>query len=117
MREKGSRIESAPTIWAWKQGFVIGPKDLQDIKRIGEIYNLDYISKNFNLVAGAVIKLRQLRRLVVRHIIDKALEDDMQEIEDFGIDLGEFESRISRYTVESVENVKHVKYSLLGKVM
>jgi len=117
LREKGSRIESAPTIWAWKQGFVIGPKDLQDIKRIGEIYNLDYISKNFNLVAGAVIKLRQLRRLVVRHIIDKALEDDMQEIEDFGIDLGEFESRISRYTVESVENVKHVKYSLLGKVM
>jgi hypothetical protein len=77
LKDEGSKITSPATIYHWTRGHVIGPQDLQNLKRIGRIYNDDYLQRRTREVAGSVKRIRgihgKVKRMIERTIAQKAM--------------------------------------------
>jgi len=58
LQENGSKIKTEMTINWWAKTLRIGPRDKQDIKRIGDIYRDEFLSANYIAVNVAITRLR-----------------------------------------------------------
>lgn len=128
LQEHGARNPSTPAaIFHWVNGAIIGPKDLENIRRIGIIYDKPFLVAKFKEIANAVQRLRSIHRsLAVRlnKLIPQAgIEADRNDIgntvidEELDLYLEDFANIVSIERVESVEIVSNVLSGDLERVM
>ncbi|MFQ5905530.1 MAG: DrmE family protein [bacterium] len=75
LQRKGSSIQTPVAIHLWRLGVIIGPRDKQDLKRIGEIYEDDFLVDKVERIYRAVERLRSIHRKLaqrLRHLIPRA---------------------------------------------
>ncbi|GAG68365.1 unnamed protein product, partial [marine sediment metagenome] len=72
LQKLGSNIKTSATIYNWSRELVIGPQNLQDIVRIGKLYDDEYIQKQFRKITTSVKKVRRIHS-VVRKGLERTL--------------------------------------------
>lgn len=82
IREKGSKINSPVTIYGWKRGYVLGPRDPRDIKRLSEIFHDSIlkslwreIAKSMKRIRGLDIKAGKVLSKTIREMSEGLLRD------------------------------------------
>ncbi len=58
MKKKGSRLQHPSTLYAWKMGYVIGPRDPKDIQRIAELFNDEVLKTLWKDIAISIKRIR-----------------------------------------------------------
>jgi hypothetical protein len=122
----GSRIETAQAIYFWLQGSVLGPRDGEDIYRIGEILNDRVLTSEWKNIDRAVRKVRflhmSLARKLNRIIVDagiKVNEPDMADEcidQDLNLYIDDFRDSISIHRIISLNKEPElVPYILTGR--
>jgi hypothetical protein len=125
---QGAREPKTPgAIYLWINGAIIGPHDLENIRRIGIIYNKPFLVDNFKEIAGAVQRLRSIHRSLARRLnrlIPRAgIEADQGRSENPAIDeelelyLEDFANIVSIERIESVEIIEKAPAGMLDKVV
>lgn len=118
LNQEGSSISSEATIRAWLNNRVIGPRDLEDIVRIGKAYDIEDLQESSQQIARAVRKVRRIRSMILRKAKNALVTDDeimIDELEDeLNIDIEEFTRALEFERVNDVENVKDVEKKKLN---
>jgi hypothetical protein len=112
--EKGSKITTDSTVYFWGKGYVIGPRNPEDIKRIGEIYNFKFLIENYKEIYAAVRRLRGIHHSLLRRLssaipqagVMSISAEDKNEIVDEELDLHleDFLNIISLHRISKVES-------------
>ncbi|MDI3461492.1 MAG: hypothetical protein OJF50_000313 [Nitrospira sp.] len=124
----GSRRVTPLVVGQWAKGDVLGPLDAQDILRIGQVVQSDWLMQNWQRVGFALLIVRSGHRLLGRQItriIQKAAvgdyelgRKDEQFLAQLGITMGELQDAVDLLTVEAVSREKKlVPIDQLGKVI
>jgi len=117
LKLRGSNITSTLTLYNWLNGFVIGPQDLINIKRIGEIYSNNQILDNFSSIASAIRKVRSIHIKISKKLINlipKAgikIQDGSENTlidKDLDLYLEDFTDIISLERIESIISDKEI---------
>ena len=113
-------------IYTWMNGMVLGPRDDENIRRIGEIYDDEYLLDHWKNIARALKRLRTMHRSFAKKLnklIPKAgVEYDVKDTESSVIDeelelyLEDFANIISLETIAEIKNVGLVPVSSLDRV-
>jgi putative transposon-encoded protein len=125
---QGAREPKTPgAIYLWINGTIIGPHDLENIRRIGVIYNKPFLIDHFKEIAGAVQRLRSIHRSLARRLnrlIPRAgIEADQEHSENTVIDeeldlyLEDFAHIVSMERIESVDVIDKAPAGVLDKVV
>ncbi len=128
MRELGSQRSDPTIIGQWKRGYVLGPLDVMDIRRIGEAIGSDWLLQNWQRVGTALFMIRSGHRLLgrkVTQLIQKAsvgdfelARKDEEFLQQVGITMGELQDAVTLFTVEDVsEEARTVPIEQIGKVV
>lgn len=126
MQAMGSKIETAQAIYFWVQGWVIGPRDGEDIRRIGEVLDDRVLIQEWKEIYKAVRKIRSLHRSLARKLnrmmvsagikskeVDSADECIDQEL---NLYLDDFRDSISVHRIISLsQKTELVPYVLTGR--
>lgn len=127
MQELESAIETQQAIYFWVQGWVLGPRDGEDIRRIGEVLGDQVLIKEWKEINRAVKRVRglhlSLARKLNRVIVQAGLMSKKPELEDECIDkdlnlyLDDFRDSISIHRIVNI-NLKSelVPYVLTGRL-
>jgi len=124
----GAREPKTPgAIYLWINGATIGPHDLENIRRIGAIYNKPFLIDHFKEIAAAVQRLRSIHRSLARRLsrmIPRAgIEADRGNTENTVIDeelnlyLEDFANIISIERIESVEIIEKASAGMLDRIV
>ncbi len=124
----GSRRVTPLVVGQWARGDVLGPLDAQDILRIGQVVQSDWLMQNWQRVGFSLLIIRSGHRLLGRQItriIQKAAvgdyalaRTDEQFLAQLGITMGELQDAVDLLTVEAVSREKKlVPIDQLGKVI
>ncbi|KUG19728.1 hypothetical protein ASZ90_010531 [hydrocarbon metagenome] len=127
LKMHGARNPSTPgSIFQWLSGAIIGPQDLENIRRIGIIYEMPFLTAKFDDIAKAVRRLRSIHRSLARRlnklIPQAGIEADLRERENTVIDkeldlyLEDFANIVSIERIEAVEILKDVSSGDLDRV-
>ncbi|MDO8873592.1 MAG: DrmE family protein [Methanoregula sp.] len=128
LHTKGAKEpNTALSIYQWVTGRILGPNDLENIRRIGEIYDKPFLVNNYKEIAGAIRRLRtihsSLARRLNRLIPLAGVEADKGKIENAAIDeeldlyLEDFVNIVSIERIELVEIVAISSDKVLDKVV
>jgi hypothetical protein len=128
IRELGSQRADPAVIGQWARGDVLGPLDAQDICRIGQIVESDWLIQNWQRVGLALLITRSGHRLLGRRItqiIQKAAvgdrelaRKDEEFLQQIGISMGELQDAVTLLTVEAMSrDTKVVPIDQIGKVI
>lgn len=123
----GARNPSTPgSIFQWVSGAIIGPQDLENIRRIGIIYEKPFLTAKFDDITKAVRRLRSIHRSLARRlnklIPQAGVEVDLRERENTVIDkelelyLEDFANIVSIERIEAVEILENVSSGDLDRV-
>lgn len=109
----------------WVNGRVIGPRDKNNIKLIGEIYKQPFLIENVDKIYAAVQRLRgihhslsrKLGRLIPKAgvVLEQGGEDDTLIDSDLDLYLEDFANIITIERVKGVEGPEKVNISLLDR--
>lgn len=112
IRELGSRRVSPLVIGQWARGDILGPLDVQDIRRIGQAVGSTWVMENWQHIGGALLTVRSghrlLGRTITRIILRAAVSDcelsrqDEEFLKQAGITMGELRDAVTLLAVESV---------------
>jgi hypothetical protein len=125
---KGATEPKSPgAIYLWINGSIIGPHDLENIRRMGIAYNKPFLVDHFNEIAGAVKRLRSIHRSLAKRlnrlIPQAGIEADKQHSESSVIDeelelyLEDFSNIVSLERVDSVEFIEKTPAGMLDKIV
>jgi len=128
LQKHGARNPSTPgAIFQWVNGAVIGPQDLENIRRIGIIYDKPFLAAKFDDIARAVKRLRSIHRSLARRlnklIPQAGIEADLKDRENTVIDkelelyLEDFANIVSIEHIEAVEILENISYGDLDRVI
>lgn len=128
IRELGSRRTTSSVIRQWITGQVLGPLDPQDIRRIAEVVNSDWLLTNWRSVGTALFAVRNGHRVLGRRItqiIEKAAVGehevsarDKDFLAQLGITMGRLQDAVTVLTVEQVSaDAGMVPIERIGQVM
>lgn len=127
LQKHGARGPSTPsTIFQWVNGAIIGPRDLENIRRIGVIYDKPFLVAKFDDIARAVLRLRSIHRSLARRlnrlIPQAGIEADAKDGENLVIDkelelyLEDFANIVSVERIEEVEILENISSGDLDRV-
>ncbi|RMH81745.1 MAG: hypothetical protein D6681_17730, partial [Calditrichaeota bacterium] len=68
LQERGSKVETSAAIYFWVQGWVLGPRDGEDIRRIGEVLNDQTLVQEWKAINRAVRRVRGLHFSLARKL-------------------------------------------------
>lgn len=122
----GSKIETPQAVYFWVQGWVLGPRDGEDIRRIGEVLNNQVLIQEWQEINRAVKKVRRLHLSLAlklnRIIVQAGIESQKHNAADECIDpelnlyLDDFRDSISIHRVIRLNSeVEQVPYVLTGR--
>jgi len=127
MQEHGTKIREPLTVTHWVLGETIGPRDKQDILRLGKIFQNEFLINNFSQISEAVTTLRGIHHKLVRKLkmlIPKAgmkamrgesIDDEMISPE-LGLHVEDFYDAISLKRIVSTTKVR-ADYSLCNNLI
>ena len=127
LQEHGAKGPSTPgAIFQWVNGAIIGPQDLENIRRIGIIYEKPFLVAKFGDIARAIQRLRNIHRSLARRlnklIPQAGIEADLKDKENTVIDkelelyLEDFANIVSIERIEAVEILENVSSGDLDRV-
>ena len=108
---KVRRIVDPNTIQNWREGYVIGPRELMNIKLIGKIYNFSYLEENYLEIGAAIRRLRGIHQKLLRNFNDMILRAGVKNIkgapdemidEEFNLHLEDF---VGSVTIEKIKTI------------
>jgi hypothetical protein len=112
IRELGSRRTTSGVIRQWAAGQVLGPLDPQDIRRVAEVIESEWLIANWRSVGAALFAVRNGHRVLGRRItqiIRKAAVGehevsvkDRDFLAQLGITMGRLQDAVTVLTVEQV---------------
>ncbi len=118
---------TAMSIYQWMSGVILGPGDLENIRRIGEIYDKPFLVNNYKEIIGAILRLRTIHRSLAKRlnrlIPFAGIEADRGRIENAVIDeeldlyLEDFVNVVSVERIESAEIVEMSSDKVLDRVV
>ncbi len=125
---QGAKEPKSPAaIYLWINGAIIGPHDLENIRRMGIVYNKPFLVAHFNEIVGAVKRLRSIHRSLSRRlnrlIPQAGIEADQGHSENPAIDeeldlyLEDFANIVSMERIESVEIIEKTPAGMLDKIV
>lgn len=125
--ERGTKITSGGTVYFWEKGYVIGPRNPEDIKRIGEIYNSKFLIQNYKEIYAAIRRLRGIHQSLLRRL-SKAIPQagvmaisaqERSEIVDEELDLHleDFLDIISLHRIRTTEGGQKVELSKQDRII
>ena len=111
----GSTLVSTLTITFWLRGLVLCPQDPEDLRRVAQVLEMEFVIQHYKRISQAATRLRGLHRglsnRLNRWLKDQALgrsnygEDDMIDV-DLGLSFGDIQRSLLVLSVLQVENVK-----------
>jgi len=127
LHKLGANTPTTPAaVFHWVNGAIIGPQDLENIRRIGIIYDKPFLVNKFRDIASAVQRLRRIHRslsLRLSKLIPRAgIEADQEHCENTVIDeelelyLEDFANIVSIERVEDVKIISDVSPGDLDRV-
>src|SRR3989338_181639 len=116
LQESGSRIKHDGTIKLWCEGYVIGPRDRDDVIRIADAYSSASIRANYKGINTSIKNLRGLRRSIVRRLKNALVEGEIDEIEKLGVNIDDFEQYVEMFEVASIEKRNNISVARLDTV-
>jgi len=112
MNEHGSGLTSSVTIQAWLRGQTLCPQDTEDLRRLSEILEMDFVRKNYQRIGKAASRLRGLHRGVANKLnrwlqqqatgIDAGNDDEIID-PDLGLTFGDLKSSLSLQRISAVQ--------------
>lgn len=120
LKKKGSSIKTPVAVYFWVSGEVVGPRDKDNIKLIGEIYQDSFLIHNFDKIYESIKRLRKihgrLKRNLGRLMINAGLmidEEDKNQIidEELNLYLEDFANSIHIERISSVEGPFEINVS------
>ncbi|HEU0143651.1 MAG TPA: hypothetical protein VFQ47_02590, partial [Nitrososphaera sp.] len=126
MRDRGSELISSVTIQAWLRGQTLCPQDAEDLRRLSEILEMDFVRQNYQRIAKAASRLRGLHRGVANKLnrwlqqqatgIDAGNDDEIID-PDLGLTFGDLKSSLSLQRISEVQVISGpLLRSSLGKL-
>lgn len=126
LRRLGSGIETSQAVYFWVQGWVLGPRDGEDIRRIGEVLNNRILIQEWRQINRAVKRVRRLHHSLAlklnRIVVQAGVESQKKDAGDECIDrelnlyLDDFRDSISLHRVLRLnEEPEQVPYVLTGR--
>jgi hypothetical protein len=126
LKELGSKIETPQAIYFWLQGWVLGPRDEEDIRRIGQVLEDQVLLQEWKAINQAVEKVRglhlslarKLNRIIVQAGIMSKEPDSTDECIDreLNLYLDDFRDSVTLHRITSIsEEILLVPYVLTGK--
>ena len=90
LQARGSSIAVSLTVEGWVQGLRLCPKDKEDLRRLAEVLNMDFVIQNYQLIFKAAERLRGKHRSWGRQLNHWLLQDTSSraEVELFDEELG-----------------------------
>jgi hypothetical protein len=127
LHDNGAKGPDTPgAIFHWINGAIIGPQDLENIRRIGIIYNKQFLVEHFKKIVGAVKRLRTIHRSLAsrlsRLIPYYGIEANRGNVDNTVIDeeldlyLEDFVNIVSLERIEAVEMAEMIPVGLLDKI-
>jgi len=128
LKEHGARGPSTPAaIFHWVNGTILGPSELENIRRIGIIYDKPFLVANFDDIKKAVLRLRTIHRSLSRRLnklipqagIEAERIDRGNTVidEDLELYIEDFANIVSIERVEKIEILKNVSSGDLERVV
>jgi len=128
IRERGSRRTTSGVVRQWAAGEVLGPLDPQDIRRIAEVIDSEWLLKNWQAVGSALFAVRNGHRVLGRRttqIIQRAAlgehelsSKDETFLGQLGITMGRLQDAVTLLTVEQLTlDVGLVPIDRIGRVV
>lgn len=126
LKLKGAKSPTTPlAVSNWVNGGVIGPRDKNNIKLIGEIYNQPFLIENLDKIYAAVQRLRgihvslskKLGKLIPKAgvALEQGDEDDTLVDSELDLYLEDFANIITIERVKAVAGSEKVNISILDK--
>lgn len=115
LQDLGSTLTSSQTVHLWVSGTTLCPHDPKDIARVGEILNLEFVTKQHGRIAKAASRIRGLHRGLSNRLANwlsdwsRGIADshDQQVIdEETGLTFGDVRASFLIVEVEAVETVR-----------
>jgi len=128
IQELGSQRISSIVIGQWARGDVLGPLDIRDIYRIGQVIESDWLIQNWQRVGLALLMVRSGHRLLGRQItriIQRAAvgdyelaKRDAEFLEQIGVTMGELQDAVTLLAIEAVSrDAKLIPTEQIGKII
>lgn len=115
MNDRGSTLSSTATLQNWLRGHTLCPQDAEDLRRLAEILEMDFVRQNYQRVANAASRLRGLHRGLANKLnrwlqqqaagIDSANDGELIDAE-LGLTFGDLKSSLSIQKVAAVQPVR-----------
>ncbi len=102
LQEAGSNIKTTSGLYFWRIGLVIGPRDFEDIKRIGKIYDKPELQESYMPIVKAITDFRRLRFSILRELKLSLLSGEQEGIRRIGLDPGDFADAIEFRTTANI---------------
>jgi hypothetical protein len=124
--ENTPKIKNWLTIQLWRDGYVIGPRDPNNIRLIGKIYNENFLVKHYKEIEYAVSRIRGIHQKLLRDFNElvvkaglKTIKSDRDEIidEEFNLHLEDFVGIISIEKIKKVETDSFAERKKLDKIL
>lgn len=127
LQSHGAKGPSTPgAIYQWANGAIIGPRELENIRRIGVIYDKPFLVTKFDDIVRAIRRLRGIHRRLSRRlnvlIPQAGVEADLSDGENLVIDkdldlyLEDFANIVSIERIEGVEILENISSGDLDRV-
>ncbi len=78
MQGSGSKIQSLQAIRSWINGYILHPRDPNDLLRLSQILNMSFTQQNYKRIHKAATRLANLHRMI-SHRLSKSIETGMDK--------------------------------------
>lgn len=115
MSNRGSTLSSTATLQNWLRGHTLCPQDAEDLRRLAEILEMDFVRQHYQRMANAATRLRGLHRGLANKLnrwlqqqatgINSANDSELIDAE-LGLTFGDLKSSLSIQKVATVQPVR-----------
>lgn len=68
MQQRGSQLTHPMTLRRWLSGNILCPEDIEDLRRVADILDMDFVGTNYRRIYKAAKRLRGLHRVLARRL-------------------------------------------------
>lgn len=114
MQSNGSALMTHLALRFWLKGLVLCPDEPEDLRRVAEILNMEFVQNNYKHISRAAIRLRGLHRglsIKLNNWLQNQATGVMQQTDDdiidadLGLTFGDIRSSLLILRVKDIENV------------
>ena len=115
MKRRGSSLTSPFTLRQWLWHATLCPQDREDLRRLAEILDINFVKEHYRRIYNAASRLRglhrglsnRLNRWLEHQTSGAAVENDDEVIDgDLGVSFGDFRSSLQVLTVERTSSIE-----------